>query len=58
VFRFKGKGLPAKDGAGDLLATVRIILPKDPDPELEALMRKQRDANPYDPRQDLTENSS
>ena len=53
VFRFKGKGLPAKDGPGDLLATVRIVLPKEPDGELEALMRKQRDTKPYDPRQDL-----
>ena len=53
VFRFKGKGLPAKDGSGDLLATVRIVLPKEPDAELEALMRKQRDTKPYDPRQDL-----
>jgi DnaJ-class molecular chaperone len=58
VFRFKGKGLPAKDGPGDLLASVRIMLPKEPDPELETLMRKQRDANPYDPRRDLSENPS
>ncbi len=28
TFRLKGKGFPAKDGAGDLLATVRIVLPE------------------------------
>ena len=28
TFRLKGKGLPAKDGAGDLYATVRIVLPE------------------------------
>ena len=31
TFRLKGKGFPAKDGAGDLLATVRIVLPDDGD---------------------------
>ena len=50
TFRLKGKGFPAKDGAGDLLATVRIMLPEGGDPELEALMRKWRDHKPYDPR--------
>ncbi|MDJ1157748.1 J domain-containing protein [Chelatococcus sp. SYSU_G07232] len=41
-FRLRGKGLPAKDGAGDLIVTIDIELPKGPDPELEALMRKRR----------------
>jgi DnaJ-class molecular chaperone len=50
TFRLKGKGFPAKDGTGDLLATVRIMLPEGGDPELEALMRKWRDHKPYDPR--------
>jgi len=50
TFRLKGKGFPAKDGAGDLLATVRIMLPEGGDAELEALMRKWRDGKPYDPR--------
>ena len=42
TFRLKGKGLPAKDGHGDLLATVRIVLPERRDAELEALMKKWR----------------
>jgi DnaJ-class molecular chaperone len=50
TFRLRGKGLPGKDGAGDLLATVRIVLPEKPDGELEELMRKLRDGAPYDPR--------
>jgi DnaJ-class molecular chaperone len=53
TFRLKGKGFPAKSGAGDLLATVRIVLPEGSDPELEALMRKWRDGKPYDPRKDM-----
>jgi len=50
TFRLKGKGFPAKEGRGDLLATVRIMLPERNDPELEALMKKWRSEKPYDPR--------
>src|SRR4051794_25363969 len=53
TFRFKGKGLPGPDGPGDLLASVRIVLPQGSDPRLETLMRQWRDESPYDPRQDL-----
>ena len=41
-FRLRGKGLPGKDGSGDLIVSVEIQLPKAPDEELEALMRKRR----------------
>jgi len=52
VMRLRGKGLPATAdaAAGDLLATVRIVLPNAEDPELAELMRKWRDMKPYDPR--------
>ena len=53
TFRLKGKGLKAKSGAGDLLATARIVLPERSDDELKELMRKWREQKPYDPRQDL-----
>jgi DnaJ-class molecular chaperone len=53
TFRLKGKGFPAKDRKGDLLATVRLVLPEGHDGDLEALMRKWRDAKPYDPRRDI-----
>jgi DnaJ-class molecular chaperone len=53
TFRLKGKGFPAKEGHGDLLATVRIALPERTDPELEALMKKWRSEKPYDPRQGM-----
>jgi DnaJ-class molecular chaperone len=53
TFRLKGKGFPAKERKGDLLATVRLVLPDGNDPDLEALMRKWRDARPYDPRRDM-----
>ncbi len=54
TFRLKGKGLPAKDGKGDLLATVRIVLPDAVDPELEALMQRLQEEQPYDPRKGLS----
>jgi DnaJ-class molecular chaperone len=52
VLRLRGKGLPAAADhpAGDLLATLRIVLPNEMDTELSALMRKLRDQKPYDPR--------
>jgi DnaJ-class molecular chaperone len=54
TFRIKGKGLPSKDGAGDLYVTVRIVLPERADGELEELMRKWREQQPYDPRRDMS----
>ncbi len=53
TFRLKGKGFPAKAGHGDLLATVRIVLPDKSDPELEELMKKWQSGKPYDPRKDM-----
>ena len=53
TFRLKGKGLKSKGGAGDLLATVRIMLPERTDDEFKELMRKWREGKPYDPRKDL-----
>jgi DnaJ-class molecular chaperone len=53
TFRLKGKGYPAKEGRGDLLATIRIMLPPQSDADFEALMKKWRTEKPYDPRKDL-----
>ncbi|PYE90580.1 DnaJ C-terminal domain-containing protein [Phyllobacterium leguminum] len=45
VLRLKGKGLPVKAGErADLFVHVRVMLPEGGDPELEALMEKQRAA--------------
>jgi DnaJ-class molecular chaperone len=53
VLRLRGKGLPAAGEGrhGDLLATLRIVLPAESDPELLGLMRRLRDEKPYDPRE-------
>ncbi len=53
TFRLKGKGFPAKAGHGDLLATVRIMLPEKTDPDLDALMKKWEGDKPYNPRKDM-----
>jgi DnaJ-class molecular chaperone len=53
TFRLKGKGMKVKSATGDLLATVRIVLPDRPDPELEALMRAWQETKPYNPRGNL-----
>jgi DnaJ-class molecular chaperone len=53
TFRIKGKGLKAKSGAGDLLATVRIMLPERKDEAFNELMKSWRDGKPYDPRTDM-----
>jgi DnaJ-class molecular chaperone len=50
TFRLKGKGFPAKSGAGDLMATARIVLPEQGDQALEELMKSWRELRPYDPR--------
>jgi len=54
TLRIKGKGLPSKDGAGDLYVTANIVLPESGDAELEELMRQWRDGKPYDPRRDMS----
>jgi DnaJ-class molecular chaperone len=53
TFRLKGKGLKSKAATGDLLATVRIVLPEGSDTELQELMRKWRTSKPYDPRKGM-----
>jgi len=53
TFRLKGKGLKAKGGSGDLLATVRIMLPERTDDTFTEMMKSWRDKKPYDPRGDL-----
>jgi len=53
TLRIKGKGMPGKDGAGDLYVTPRIVLPDGSDAELDELMKRWRDQKPYDPRRDI-----
>ncbi len=47
ALRLKGKGLPRVGGRGDLLVTLKIVLPEGGDAELEALMKKWRENRRY-----------
>ncbi len=48
ALRLKGKGLPRSGGGrGDLLVTLKIVLPEGGDGELEALMKKWRETKRY-----------
>ena len=53
TLRIKGKGLPSKDGAGDLYVSARIVLPEHGEAELEGMMKRWREQKPYDPRRDM-----
>jgi DnaJ-class molecular chaperone len=54
TLRLRGKGLPNAQGTrGDLLVTLRVVLPDEADTELTALMRKWESQKPYNPRSDF-----
>jgi DnaJ-class molecular chaperone len=51
TLRLRGKGLPnPQGGAGDLLVTLKIVLPDEGDHELADLMRRWQAQKPYNPR--------
>lgn len=53
TLRLKGRGLPGKGGSGDQFVHLQIVLPDDPDSELEAFLKEWSARNPYDPRTGL-----
>jgi DnaJ-class molecular chaperone len=50
VLRLKGKGAPKGEGRGDLLVTLKVVLPDKPDAELEHFLRHWSAKYPYDVR--------
>ena len=54
TLRLRGKGLPSANGSGDLLVSLKIVLPDEADSELANLMRKWERQKPYNPRTGLT----
>ncbi|MGO8739694.1 DnaJ C-terminal domain-containing protein [Rhodoblastus sp.] len=52
ILRLKGKGVPRRDGRGDLLVKLKIMAPTQPNAELEAFLAAWTPAN-YDPRRDM-----
>jgi molecular chaperone DnaJ len=55
TFRVKGKGVPLKSGAGDLLVTVEVDVPKDMTPDERAALEAYASVAQHDPREHLKE---
>ena len=55
VLRLKGKGMPGMAGRppGDQYVRLRLVLPREVDPELAELVARWEQSHPYDPRTDL-----
>jgi DnaJ-class molecular chaperone len=53
VLRLKGRGIVARGGSpGDHFARLKVVLPKEPDPELRAFLAKWRTTHRYSPRKE------
>lgn len=54
VLRLKGKGAPRKGGGrGDQFVKLKIVLPKGPDPDLEAFVESWTNGRNFDPREGM-----
>ena len=53
MLRLRGKGVKKRNGAGDELVKLRVAMPTEPEPELEAFLSKWTPASAYDPRKEL-----
>jgi DnaJ-class molecular chaperone len=55
VFRLRGRGCPrlGREGRGDLLVQVRVVIPRNPDPPLEEILQALRRLLPENPRAEL-----
>ncbi len=53
VLRLRGKGVKKRDGAGDELVRLKVVMPTEPDPELEAFLAGWKPSPIYDPRKEM-----
>jgi DnaJ-class molecular chaperone len=53
VLRLKGKGVARRGGHGDELVKLKVMLPPEPAPELEAFLASWAPGTSYDPRRDM-----
>jgi DnaJ-class molecular chaperone len=53
VLRLKGKGVPRRGGRGDELVKLKVMLPSEPNPELETFLTNWAPGTSYDPRRDM-----
>jgi DnaJ-class molecular chaperone len=53
MLRLRGKGVKKRTGAGDELVKLRVAMPTEAEPELEAFLANWTPASAYDPRKEL-----
>ena len=53
VLRLKGKGVARRGGHGDELVTLKVMLPQQANPELEAFLTTWSPGSNYDPRREI-----
>ena len=54
TLRLKGKGVPKRGGGhGDELVKLKVMVPSEPDPELEKFLSGWTPGSSYDPRRDM-----
>jgi DnaJ-class molecular chaperone len=53
ILRVKGKGVTRHHGHGDELVTLKVMLPPEPNPELEVFLSSWAPGTSYDPRRDM-----
>ena len=53
TLRLKGKGVKTKSGAGDEFVRLKVVMPKEPDAELEAFLAGWTPPAGYDPRREM-----
>lgn len=53
TMRLKGKGVKARKGAGDELVRLKVVMPKEPDAELDSFLAGWTPKPSYDPRKEM-----
>jgi DnaJ-class molecular chaperone len=53
VLRLRGKGVKKRDGAGDELVKLKVMMPTEAEPELEAFLNGWKPSPSYDPRKEM-----
>jgi DnaJ-class molecular chaperone len=53
MLRLRGKGVKRRDGAGDELVKLKVMMPTGAEPELEAFLANWTPASNYDPRKEM-----
>jgi DnaJ-class molecular chaperone len=53
VLRLRGKGVKTRGGAGDELVKLKVVMPKEAEPDLEAFLAGWKPSASYDPRKEM-----